>query len=246
MTPALPLPDKKLLGQTIVGGYGLPVICLFGSLILLLVTVRPTFTKIQELRVEQAEAERRSALLDSKVQQLEKFASIEDVLDPDFDLFSQAVPFESDVPALLTQIQTIANQARVKIAVLQFGGEIVKTAEAGFEVRIKFSSKSSGDRFRELLRLFEKATRIIDVESLRYRVAAGEGGALALQADLNLISYYTQEPILSPEAPLALDLTDPAFERNSEVLKSLTPYEGGVSEEEVPEEEETPEETEGP
>ena len=55
MTPAPSFPAKKTFVQSLIKGYGLPVLCILGSIILLLISVRPALTKIQVLRDEQAE-----------------------------------------------------------------------------------------------------------------------------------------------------------------------------------------------
>jgi len=230
MTPAPSLPAKKTFVQSLIKGYGLPVVCILGSIILLLISVRPALTKIQALRNEQAEIKKLLSVLTNKIENIESFAARGEALDLDFALFDQAVPSESNIPTLLIQLQTIAKQAGVEITVLQFGGQIGAAAGTGverkwFEVRVKFASRSSIANFRKLLQTLETATRIIDVESVRYTAAVNEKTkALTLANELTLVSYYTPKPEPSPETPLTFSFDDPTFNENSEVLEGLTPY----------------------
>jgi len=151
-------------------------------------------------------------------------------LDQDFELFDQAVPSESNIPTLLIQIQAVAKHAGVEISALQFGGQIGAAAGTGverrwFEVRVKFASQSSITNFRKLLQTFETATRIIDIESVRYTATVNEKTkALTLTSELTLVSYYTPNPVPSPETPITFSFDDPTFDENSQVLEGLTPY----------------------
>ena len=104
MTPAPSLPAKKTFVQSLIKGYRLPVVCILGSIILLLISVRPALTKIQALRNEQAEIKRLLSVLTNKIEKLESFAARGEALDLDFELFDQAVPSESSIPTLLIQI----------------------------------------------------------------------------------------------------------------------------------------------
>lgn len=223
---------KKLVDHPLVKGYGLPVGCILISFVLLLIAVRPTFNKIMALRAEQAAARDSLSALTTKVEQLEGFASQSEALDGEFKRFDQAVPSESNVPTLLTQIQAIATLSGVDIAAMQFGGEAraAGTAAEGqkwAEVRLKLVVEGSFDNIVKLLQTLESATRVIDVESVQYNVQAGEG-ASTLAAELTLIAYYTSEPTLSAETPITFSFADEAFERNSQVLLRLTPYETSI------------------
>ncbi|NIT03396.1 type 4a pilus biogenesis protein PilO, partial [Candidatus Saccharibacteria bacterium] len=149
MTAAIALPIQKSIINPLLKGYGFPVACILGSLVLLLLSIRPAYTKIQDLRVRRAQTERVLALLSNKVAKLEEFASREEALTQDFERFNRAVTSESNIPELLTQIQTIATETGVKITVLQFGGELRPSpgvgsgVVSGFEARIKFASQGS-------------------------------------------------------------------------------------------------------
>lgn len=230
MTPAPALPAKKTFVQSLIKGYGLPVVCILGSIILLLISVRPALTRIQALRNEQAEIRKLLSVLTNKIEKLESFATRGEALDLDFELFDQAVPSESNIPTLLIQIQAVAKQAGVEISALQFGGQIGAAAGTGveqrwFEVRVKFASQSSMTNFRKLLQTLETATRIIDVESVRYTATVNEKTkALTLTNELTLVSYYTSKTAPSPETPIAFSFDDPTFNENSQVLEGLTPY----------------------
>lgn len=221
---------RKILDHPFIKSYGVPAGAILIAAVLLLLSVRPAVGKILKLREEQTTAQETLAALTAKVQKLEDFAAAAAALDEEFKRFDQAISSESNVPTLLTQVQTITSHAGVKVTVLQFGGvggEAEGTAEPERlnEVRLKLTVEGSFDNIVKLLQTLETATRLIDVESVGYSVQETEGGASALAAELTLISYYTSRPTLSPETPVTFSFTDEAFERNSQVLQRLTPYE---------------------
>lgn len=217
----------KVLQHSFVKDYGISIGAVLVAVVLLLISVRPAVEKILELREEQAVAQEKLTALTAKVQQLEDFTTKADILNREFAHFDQAVPSESDVPAILIQIQTIASRSGVTIAALQFSGGVeIVTGEGVLgqkrfsELRIKFSSESSFADLLRLLQTFETATRVIDVETVRYTAEVGKKVA----AELTLLAYYTPKPTLSLETPITFDFADPTFERNSEVLQRLTLY----------------------
>jgi len=229
----LPAKLQKIFDQPLIKGFGLPVLLIILSFILLLFAVRPAVGKVKSLRREQVVVQQSLSALTAKVEQLESFASQAEALDGEFKRFDQAVPSESNVPTLLTQTQAIATTSGVSITAMQFGGEggvAAGTVETGqlwsSEVRVKLVVEGSFDNVVKLLQTLESASRLIDVETLSYSTQTGaEGGGAVLAAELTLVSYYTAKPVLLPETPLTFSFTDPSFVLYAQVLLRLTPYE---------------------
>lgn len=223
----------KILDHPFIKGYGFPAGAALVAIIILLLSVRPVVGKIMQLRREQVSSQEMLSVLTVKVQKLEDFEANPEVLDEEFTRFDQAIPSEIGVPTLLTQIQTVANTAGVKVTVLQFGGvgggaRETEEGEAGpeqlNEVRLKLSVEGSFDNIVKLLQTLETATRLIDAESVGYNIQEAEMGTPTLTAELTLISYYISTPSLVPENPITFSFADEAFQRNSEVLQRMTPY----------------------
>jgi len=235
MIPKLSLPTKLggIFNYPLIRGFGLPILLIGISVTLLLVIARPTLGKVIALQTERATTQNSLSTLAAKIEQLENFASRSEALDDEFKRFNQAVPSESSVPALLTQLQEIANLSGVTITAMQFGGrDIPAEGAAGgqgwFEVRVRVTLESGFDSLLKLLKTLETASRLIDVESLQYSARTSQEGGSVLGTELTFVSYYTAKPVLLPEMPITFSFTDPSFERNSQVLQRLTPYETSI------------------
>lgn len=213
--------------RAVLKGYGFPVICIILSIILFLVVTRPTFNRMKELGVEQTSAQERLSSLSEKIDKLEDLSEtdMKSQLESSFEEFDRAIPSESNIPVLLTQVSLIAQQSGVSVVALQYGGELAdEEAEATTaEVRVTFSPKGSFNNLLTLLQTLEKASRVIDVESVKYSAQEGTGSSM-LQAELVLVSYYTATPVLEPETPVTLNFDSAGFEKNLETLSKLTPY----------------------
>lgn len=210
--------------------YGVAVGAVLVAIVLLSVSVRPAVEKIRKLREEQASAQETLTVLTAKVQQLESFAAETEVVDREFEHFNRAIPSKSDVPSILTQIQKIAAASGVNVTAMQFGGGGTPTEGAaggqGWSgVRVKLVVEGSFDNVVRLLQTLESASRLIDVETVRYNAQTSAEGGSTLSVELTLRAYYTAKPVLLPQAPITFSFTDPSFERNSQVLQRLTPYE---------------------
>lgn len=225
---------RKVLSHPLIRDYGVSAGSVIVAIVLLLLFVRPLVGRILRLREEQTTDQETLTALTVKVQQLEDFVAAATTLDEEFERFDQAIPSEVNVPTLLTQVQTVANTAAVKVTVLQFGG-VGGEAEEGAagskglnEVRLKLAVEGSFNNLVKLLQTFETATRLIDVESVGYSIQEAETRTSTLTAELTLISYYISAPTPEPEDPITFSFADPNFERNSQVLQRLTPYETQV------------------
>jgi Tfp pilus assembly protein PilO len=214
--------------KALLRGYALPIICIVLSLVLLFVLTLPTFNRMKELGTEQETTQERLSSLSEKIDILEDFSQTKPrtQLESYFDDFDQAIPSENDVPALLTQVELIAQKSGVAVVALQYGGELASEEEAATsaEVRVTFSPKGSFSSLLRLLQEFEKASRVIDVETVKYSAQEGAGYSM-LQAELVLVSYYTSTPILKANTPITLDFDNTNFEENVQTLSKLTLYE---------------------
>jgi Tfp pilus assembly protein PilO len=214
--------------KALLRGYALPIICIVLSLVLLFVLTLPTFNRMKELGTEQETTQERLSSLSEKIDILEDFSQTKPrtQLESYFDDFDQAIPSENDVPALLTQVELIAQKSGVAVVALQYGGELASEEEAATsaEVRVTFSPKGSFSSLLRLLQEFEKASRVIDVETVKYSAQEGAGYSM-LQAELVLVSYYTSTPTLKVNTPITLDFDNTNFEENVQTLSKLTLYE---------------------
>jgi len=222
---------RSFLNHPLVRSYGLFVSSIFLSLVLLWVGARSAWMQIQALKLEQSLARQTLSSLTTKVGQLEALTEdwAAEELDSRFESFDRAVPSESSIPALLTEIQAIAQKCGAGISSLQFSESVSSeesTSRGWEEVRLNFTSTSSFAVLQSLLQTMEVASRVIDVETIQFSTGSDTGtGTADVQTTMVLISYYTPEPVLQPETPITFSPSGSDFIKASMILNRFTPYE---------------------
>ncbi|MEX2053623.1 MAG: type 4a pilus biogenesis protein PilO [Patescibacteria group bacterium] len=215
----------SFLNRPEVKTWGMPVLLVLIGILLIVLGAIPTWGKVQQLQTDIADEKDRIEALKEKNRKLLDFSDQSVEIDKQFAVFDQAVASESQVPELLTQVQKISGNCKTKITTLQFSGETQATGGRLLEVRLQYASESSFGQLVCLISAVEKASRLIDLESLRYSSnVSEETGVETITAQAVLISYYTPGPILNPDNPITFSLSDPAFLRNAELLKDFKVY----------------------
>lgn len=205
--------------------WGPPVAFLLIGILSIFLGSIPTWGIIQERQADITAEGKRIEALKEKNRKLLDFADQSAEIDKQFAVFDQAIASENQVPELLTQIQKISTSCGVKVTTLQFSGESQKAGEKLQEVRLQYSTESSFSRLVCLVSALEGASRLIDLESLRYSSSIGEEtGKETFTAQATLLSYYTPTPVLLPDNPINFSLSGPQFLRNAELLKEFKIY----------------------
>lgn len=203
----------------------IPILLVLAGILLIVFGAIPTWGKIQDQRTDIATEQDRIEALKIKNRKLLDFSDQSAEIDKQFAAFDQAITSESLVPELLTQLQKISSGCGAKVTTLQFSGESQTTGGRLQEVRLQYASESSLSQLTCLISAMEKASRLIDLESLRYSSNVNEDtGVETITAQLTLISYYTPTPVLNPDNPITFSLTDTQFLRNSDLLKGFKTY----------------------
>jgi len=229
----------SFLNRPEVRAWGPPIVFfLLGTLLIWLGAI-PSWGKIQDLRGQISAEQDRIKVREEKSRQLLDLADQSPEIDKQFAVFDQAIASESKVPELLNEVQAISGSCGGKLTTLQFSGGLQETegveelgpAEDGFqqnavqEVRLQYASESSIGQLTCLVSALENASRLIDMESLRYSVNVNqETGEELVTAEATLISYYTPVPQLSADNPITFSLSGPEFLRNVELLKKFKTY----------------------
>ena len=201
--------------------YGVPAVLLLLAALLFALLAVPTWDAIGSLGDRITEEEGRVEILKEKSMKLLDFADQSDLLDRQFTLFDQAVTSESKVPELLTQIQSLSDSCGLSVKTLQFGGESTQEKGKVREVRVQYAAKSSFTQLTCLVAAFESASRLIDVESLRYNSSESDSGVIFLSPEATLIAYYTPEasPIL--DTPLTFSFSSATYIKTTGILEAL-------------------------
>jgi len=218
-------PFASFLASSEVRTWGPPIVLFVIGILLIVFGTIPSWGKVQDLQSDIVAEQDRIVALKEKSRQLLDFSDQSVEIDKQFTVFDQAISSESQVPELLTQVQKISAACGVKVTTLQFGGEKEKTSGKLQEVRLQYASESSFSRLTCFLSAIEKASRLIEMESLRYSLSVNEDtGAQIITAQSTLLSYYTPTPQLSPDNPLTFSLSDERFLKNIELLKEFKTY----------------------
>lgn len=219
------LTPNSFLNRPEVRAWGPPIALLFLGIMLILLIVIPSGGKIQELRGQISAEEDRTKVLEEKSRKLLDLADQSAEIEKQFKLFDQAIASEDKIPELLSEIQEISGSCGVKVTMLQFSGGLQKPEGKIQEVRVQYASESQIDQLSCLVSTLEDASRLIDIESLRYDVTTNQTtGAKLVIAQATLISYSTPVPQLSPENPITFSLSGSEFLRNIELLKGFKVY----------------------
>lgn len=228
----------SFLNRPEVRAWGPPIAFFLLGVLLIWLGAIPSWGKTQDLRGQISAEQDRIKVREEKSRQLLDLADQSTEIDKQFAVFNQAVASESKVPELLNEVQAISGSCGVKVVTLQFGGESqgpqgtqesqesqeVKGAAVS-EARLQYASESHIDQLTCLISALENASRLIDMESLRYSVNVNqETGEELVTAEATLISYYTPVPQLSPDNPITFSLSSPEFLRNIDLLKNFKTY----------------------
>src|SRR3989304_2373551 len=177
--------------------WGIPLGLLLIGILLVVLGVLPIWEEVKDLRSKISSEKDRITALQEKGKKLSDLADQSEGINNNFEVFDQAVTSESKVPELLTQIQKISDSCRGKGTTMQFGGGPQKTGKNLLEVRVQYASESSLSQLKCLVSSLEKASRLVDFESLRYNLSIDtETKAESILAQATLISHYAPTPQL--------------------------------------------------
>ena len=156
-----------------------------------------------------------------KVEVLEKLVDFKTVVDEDVVLMTTAIPSESQVPQLLTQIDQISNESGLAVVSMNY---TMSTVLAG-EINVTLTSSGNYDQIINFLSNLERSSRIIELDNLRYGENKDTEGNTTL-----LVTFVLKSPYLISSSkaittdPLNLDITDSNFISVLNKIKGLKIY----------------------
>ena len=198
----------------------LPLIFVFAALALFLLIGLPSFKKLDLLKAKKADTEQKLLSLETRRKNLEKVSSVAGSLEDNLTLVNKALPEDSRIPALLSQIQQISAESGVELSSLQYSGSYKdKASEASTdseksknETQILVQASVGGD-YKQVSAFFEaleSARRILSFENIKL-TADSKGDLSVFQVSLGLSGYYMKADAFSaqsatpavPEVPTA-------------------------------------------
>ena len=195
----------------------------------------------EQIPAKQAELSKISAFVDY----LNNLAALQDKLNSNKELASQAIPIEEETPYFLDQVIQIAGEAEVELDGLVFGGFytdptlISNTTDSpviskNFNVKATFiGNYSQSQRFLELL---ENARRLASVKSVNLIILTDEKRSEELKNKTNdenpvlytsevLIEGYTMKDPVVSDLSIETMVNQPRVEDVLEQLEKMKKYE---------------------
>jgi Tfp pilus assembly protein PilO len=226
--------DKQGLKDTVLN-FLIPLLALVFSGIMIFVFIWPYFREKEELLIEYDSKVALKKQLDDKLDKLNTLLDFKDVIDENSNLVANLLARDSDVPQLLTQVDTIAKEAGLTVSKLSYsmagtGSEVEGVAD----IMVQFAVEGNRDQLIAFLELLEGSARLVNVDKFRF-TERSEDGVLNCTSVL-LSPYLFVESSAVTDDPITLDITSQEFMDLMEKVKAYKVYKSIVTIE-VPKEE---------
>lgn len=211
--------------KSAIAGFIVPILCISISVALVLFVVVPSLKVLPTNSRDINSRQEQSKILKKKVDVLEKLVDFKSVVNEDFVLLSTAIPSESQVPQLLTQIDQISKESGMAIVTMNY---TLSNTSVG-EVNVTLTATGNYDQIVSFLSNLEDSSRIIELDNLRYGDNKDAEGKAALLVTFVLkSSYLTSNSKATETDSFSLDITDPGFIGLLAKVKDLKIYKYSV------------------
>ena len=219
MTPEFKTDIVKV--KSIISEFVIPLVSVVISLVLVLLIIVPAIKTLPVATREVKNKQEQAEVLKNKIKVLEKLVDFKSVVDEDFMLLTAAIPSESQVPQLLTQIDQISKESGLSVVTMSYTLSNTLTGE----VDVTLTAGGNYDQIVGFLSNLEKSSRIVELDNLRYGENKDTEGNSSLLVTFVLKSpYLTLDPKVVTIEPLSLDITEPRFIDLLNKIKGLKVY----------------------
>ena len=219
MTPEFKTDIVKV--KSIISEFVIPLVSVVISLVLVLLIIVPAIKTLPAATREVKNKQEQAEVLKNKIKVLEKLVDFKSVVDEDFMLLTAAIPSESQVPQLLTQIDQISKESGLSVVTMSYTLSNTLTGE----VDVTLTAGGNYDQIVGFLSNLEKSSRIVELDNLRYGENKDTEGNSSLLVTFVLKSpYLTLDPKVVTIEPLSLDITEPRFIDLLNKIKGLKVY----------------------
>lgn len=169
------------------------LILTFGTLSFFAIfAIQPTLTTITNLEKQVTDARFVDSALRQKITNMSILQQKYEALTPDLPLITEALPADGKTAYLLGQIQTIVQDANVRLtgissSDIQFGGKITPLPYQ--QTAITIAGRGSYDQMKTLLSSLVSFDRIITIESLS--IVKDPNNTSDLLFTIRIIAYYS-------------------------------------------------------
>ena len=224
---------KALHIKTLVANFLIPLVALVVCVASLMLVYFPSKNKLAELDQELTKTSSLASQLAAKVKKLNDLLDFKTNVEENTELASRALASEPLVPQLLTQIDTVANDAGLAVNRLaySFGDSANSVSSADYDlVAVSLGVVGSYEQLSVFLADMETAMRVVNVASLRFSTDTTNEDEEGYGASIVLASpYVTLISDASTDDPIGFDIKDRRFQDTMDRLKSYKYYEVTVT-----------------
>lgn len=222
--------NSKQIKDTLLN-FIVPIIALVACLLLGFLIIRPYFSKLPELREKLTARQKLHAQLDTKIGILDKLFDFESIVEEHSSVLTKALVEEPEVPVLLTQIDTIANQSGLEVTKLSYSITDMATKTASDvdplpynAVVVNLGVLGGYGQITTFLANIEQAARIVDVTTFRI---SGDNSDDTPDYSATFIlrsPYLVSSGQAETDVPITVDISGSEFLATLEQVKSLKHY----------------------
>src|SRR3989344_3481872 len=208
----------------------LPILLLGGTAALSVLIAYPAYKDLPVKDSELKALQEKDLRLDQKLKKLNDLTDFKEIVDEDLKLVNFALPSESEVPLLLTEVQQIAKESGLAIGALNYSSSGPNEAGDTSRVNVFLNAKGNFSQTKTFLVTLEKAARIVDISTIRFSSLKGASPQSLEVSEIDL-SLGLTSPFLFVESkavtedPITIDIRDGAFVKFMNNLKNYKVYE---------------------
>lgn len=206
---------------------------LVASALIVFFLIIPNYKQLSQKHTDSTALKAKEEVLTTKLNKLNDLIDFKQIVTEDLTLVNFALPDESAVPLLLTEIQLIAKGAGLSITNLSYSSSSRLEGTSADKVNVLLSAKGSFSQSKNFIETLEKASRIVDVGSMRFNSTKGsDANALEsseIEITLGLVAYFLDAKSKAViEDPIKIDVRSSEFIKFINKLKSFKIYDTKV------------------
>ncbi len=218
--------DNKTLNKSLY--LVLPVISILVVLAIAMIWVQPKIANILQTQTQIADEQSKQTMLDTKIETLDALSKSRTDLLAQLTDVNIALPTQKDIPALIIQLQRIAQESDVAIQGIQLTpGKLVNdsapTSKTGPDVAISLGIQGNYESLKTFLGKIVKGKRLINMEAISMSATAADNDG-TLTVTLNMNTFYQPLPAKPGDETEEVPVLTKAERDVYENLKTYTAY----------------------
>ena len=201
-----------------------PLVCMVLVVLLSVFVIYPSYKSEKVLREDLTKKTTLRDTLKAKKEALNRLIDFKSVVTEDSVLVDRALVGKELIPELLNQIDAISSESGLKISRLAYSLSKVAVIAEGYSlVDVSLGAVGNANQLIAFLRSVEDASRVIDVDELRFSTDSKDVNALAANIALQSPFMFVDSKPITDEQ-IMLDISGKDFESFMTKVRSLRYY----------------------